>query len=294
MTRNASPSGLIPRNQLFVFDAGEVFAHVLSDHPVRNVFAVPAVTVQRQLSVFLRKKVMQQLFGQDNGDRFGRIRIERLYFYVTDCGPYGQRGIRRQRPRRGRPRHEVQRPFDPFEQRLAFRVANDPELRRAGRVLHVAVAARLVQLVVAEPRAGGRRIGLYRISFIQQSLLVQLGEQEPQRLDVLVVVGDVRVVHVDPVPHVAGQPFPHVGIGHHLAAADAVVLLDRNFRADVLFGDAELLFDAQFDGQSVRVPSRFAVYEKTLLRFVAADDVLDRTRHDVVDPRRSVGRRGPS
>ncbi len=64
------------------------------------------------------------------------------------------------------------------------------------------------------------------------------------------------------------------------------------FLPDVLLGDAEFLLDAQLDGQSVGVPSRLAVHEIALLRLVAADDVLDRAGHDVMDARHAVGRGG--
>ena len=283
--------GRDPREQRLVADACQVLAHVLALDAERYVFAAGLVAVHRKVFVLLREIGRAQVFGQKDGKRSARIGIERPHAHVADSGPHGQRRVRGQRPRRRRPCHEVHVAVGPVEQPFALLVAHDAEQGRAGRVLHVAVTAGLVQLVIAETRTGRRRVRLNRIALVKKPLLVQFGKQMPQRLDILVVIGNVRVLHVDPVAHPARQPLPCVGIGHHFLAADAVVLLDRNFRADVLFGDAELLFDAQFDGQSVRVPSRFAVYEKTLLRFVAADDVLDRTRHDVVDPRRSVGRR---
>ena len=71
--------------------------------------------------------------------------------------------------------------------------------------------------------------------------------------------------------------------------ARAVVLLDGDLLADVLLGDAEFLLDAQLYGQSVGVPSRLAVYQIALLRLVAADDVLDRAGHDMVNARHAVG-----
>lgn len=39
---------------------------------------------------------------------------------------------------------------------------------------------------------------------------------------------DGSILHVDPVPHLAREALPLVGIGHHLAAAGIVVLFDRS------------------------------------------------------------------
>ena len=233
-----------------------------------------------------------EVFGEDDRLRLFGVGVAALDLDVFDRGAYGQRGVRRQGPRRGRPRQEIERPLDIAEELFAFRVADDPELRRACRILHVAVAARLVQLVRRKPRARRRRVGLDRIALIEQPLVEKLFEQPPQGFDIFVVVGDVRIVHVDPVPHLAGQVFPRPREFHDGLAAGAVVLLDRNLPADVFLGDAELLFDAQLHGKPVRIPARLAVHEIPLLRLVAAKDVLDRAGHDMVDAGHPVGRRG--
>ena len=69
---------------------------------------------------------------------------------------------------------------------------------------------------------------------------------------------------------------------------DGAIVQDENTGA-VLFTP----LTAQLDGQAVGVPSRLAVHQIALLRLVAADDVLDRARHDVMDARQSVGRGRP-
>jgi len=282
--------GRDPREQRLVADACQVLAHVLALDTERYVFAAGLVAVHRKVFVLLREIGRAQVFGQKDGKRSARIGIERPHAHVADSGPHGQRRVRGQRPGRRRPCHEVHVAVGPVEQPFALLVAHDAEQGRAGRVLHVAVTAGLVQLVIAETRTGRRRVRLNRIALVKKPLLVQFGKQMPQRLDILVVIGDVRVLHIDPVAHPARQPLPCVGIGHHLPAADAVVLLDRYFRPDILLRDAELLLDAQLDGQSVRIPSGFAMDQKAPLGLVAADDVLDRAGHHMVDTRHAVGR----
>ena len=233
-----------------------------------------------------------ELFSEDDRLRPVGIGVAALDLDVFDRGTYGQRRVRGQGPRRGGPSQEIERPLDAGEKLLALLVADDFELRRAGRVLHVAVAAGLVQLVGRETRSRRRRIGLDGVALVEQPLVEELLEEPPQRLDVFVVIGDVGIVHIDPVAHLAGQVLPHARKLHDGFAAGAVVLLDGDLFADVLLGDAELLLDAQFDRKSVRIPPRLAVHEVALLRLVTAENVLDRTGHDVVDARRAVGRRG--
>ena len=83
---------------------------------------------------------------------------------------------------------------------LGFRVENG-ELGRHRGVLHIAVAAGLVEFVRTEARSGGRRIGLDGVAFVEQALLVELSEQPLEGFDVGVLVGDVGVFHIHPVAH---------------------------------------------------------------------------------------------
>ena len=282
-----------PRNQRLVLDPGQLFAEEFARHPVRNVLPVAVVAVQIEFLVLFRKIVVKQVTGQHHCNGLPRIRIVGPHPYVMDTGTDSQRGIRRQRPRCGRPGHEIEVALHPVEQLFALIVANHFELCGASGILHIAVTPRLVQLVVAEARPGRRRIGLDRIAFVEQSFFIKLAQQVPQRLDVFVVVGDIGILHVDPVPHLAREALPLVGIGHHLAAAGIVVLFDRDFRPDILFGDSEFLLDAQFHGQAVGIPASLAVHKETALRLVTADNILDRAGHHVVDARTAVGRGRP-
>ena len=209
---------------------------------------------------FLGEVCGHELFGEDDRLRTVGIGVAAFDLDVFDRGTYGQRRVRGQGPRRGSPSQEIERSLDAGEKLLALLVADDFELRRAGRVLDVAVAAGLVQLVGRETRSRRRRVGLDGVALVEQPLVEELLQEPPQRLDVFVVVGDVRVVHVDPVAHLAREVLPLARELHHRLAARAVVLLDGDLLADVFLGDAELLLDAQFHGQSVSVPSGLAVH----------------------------------
>ena len=144
----------------------------------------------------------------------------------------------------------------------------------------------------AEAGAGGGGEGLYCVALVEQSLVIELFEQIPERLDVPVVVCDVGVVHVDPVPHVACEVLPRIGVLHHVLAAGLVVLVNGDLRADILLGDAEGFLNAELYWQAVGVPSSLTLDLVTLHRPEAADGVLDGARHDMVDSGHPVGRGG--
>src|SRR5690606_21580377 len=65
------------------------------------------------------------------------------------------------------------------------------------------------------------------------------------------------------------------------------------FLADVLLGNAQSFFDSKFDRQSMSIPTTFALHLVAFEGFIAAEDILDRSRHNVVDARHSVGRGRP-
>ena len=116
---------------------------------------------------------------------------------------------------------------------------------------------------------GCGRVGLDGITLVEQSLLIELLEQVPERLDVLVVVGDVGVLEVHPVAHLVGQLCPLVRVHHHILAAGIVVVIDRNLLADVFLRDAQRLLHAQFYRQAVCVPARLALHLEALHGLVA-------------------------
>ena len=270
---------LEPRDQLAVADAHQLPALVRAVEHLKG-----------HLRLGIEPRVYQVL--GDNVHCLGpRVGIGAPDAYVVDVGADAEGGVRGQGPRRGGPGQDAKRKAL-YEQLFGSRVAEDVELHRGGRIAHVLVAAGLVELVRAEARAVGRRIRLDGETLVQQTFIVNLTEQVPQRLDVAVVVGDVRVVHVHPVADAVGQRGPLLRVLHHLGAARRVVFFHRDLGADVGLRDAELLLDAQLDRQAVRVPAGLALHAEARLGLVAAHGILDGTGHHVVDAGHAVrGRR---
>ena len=159
----------------------------------------------------------------------------------------------------------------------------DTELCHTGRILDISIATGLVELVGAQSRPCGRGVGLDGVALVEQTLLVDLAEQIPQGLYIAVVVGDIGVLHVHPVPHEASELLPLVGVLHHLTATGGVVFVDADLLADVLLGDTEGFLDTELYRQTMSIPAGLAVDTEALHRLVPTEDILDRACHDVVN-----------
>ena len=167
------------------------------------------------------------------------------------------------------------------------------ERRHDRGVLDLAVAAGLVEFVRAQAGTGGGAVRLNGVSLVQQPFAVELGQQPPHALDVRILVGDIRVLHVHPVAHLAREVVPNACVPHDRLAARGVVVLHADGLPDVLLRDAQFFLDSELDGQSVGVPAGFALDPVALQRLVPAEQVFERAGHDVVDARHAV-RRGRS
>ncbi len=288
--------GLDGRHQLLVLHAHEVSALVSGYDAIG--YQLLALLVLRHLATVRDGSLGGQVgvqtgLGQHQRHLVGGIGVVGLDGHVVNLRPYAECRVGSQCPRRGGPSQEVR--CSPACH-LGLRVLH-LELCSTCGVLHVAIASGLVQLVARQARAGCGRIGLYGVSLVEQALLVELLQQPPQGLDVLVVVGDVGMVQVDEVAHLLGQLAPLLGEHHHVLAALAVVVLGRDVAlrllvVDVGLGDAQLLLHAQLYGQSVGVPSGLAPDLVAAHGLIAVEGVLDAACQHVVDAGVSVGRGG--
>ena len=181
-----------------------------------------------------------------------------------------------------------------FYQQLTA-ITHHPKQRRTRRVLHVAIAARQVQFVARKTRSGGRRIGLNRVALVEHLLLVELLQEPPERFNVFVVVGDVRIVEIDEIAHSLGQFAPFLRVHHHVFATFKVVIFRRNVArrfvvVDVGLRNAQSLLHAELHRQSVGVPAGLAMHLEALHRLIAVERVLQGTPQHVVDARMTIGR----
>ena len=259
-------------------------------HDVVRLFAVAALGIGEERFVFAAlvfapllhgERCIRPLFEQRGHERLREhvARAGRLDLGVVLLRVDAQRDVGRERPRRGRPGEEI---------RIFKSLASEAD--EDGRLFHVLVSLR--DLVRRERGAAARAVRHDLVPLVQEALFPDLFERPPHGLDVLVVVGDVRVLHVRPVADAFGHALPFALVLPHALLA----LLDKGLDA-VLFNillavHAEQFFDLQLDGQAVRIPARLAQDVAALHRLVARDDVLHHAREDMPDVRLAVRRRG--
>ena len=280
-------AGLYPRHELGIAHAHEVAALERAHHAIGQHFVAGREGHFGFGSLGLEVGG-EAAFGQDSGEFFTVIGVERLHGHVVDVRADAECGIRGEGPRRGCPSEEDS--ASPFAERCG-RIEHF-ELGRDGRVLHIAVSAGLVEFVARETGTGSGAVRLNGVALVEITLVIQLTEQPPKCFDVGVFVRHIGVFHVHPVAHEVRKIRPFARELHDVAAALGVVLVDRDFLADIFLGDAEFFLHAKFNGETVGVPTGFAFHLKALHRFVTTEHVFDGARHHVVNAGVAVSRRG--
>ena len=219
------------------------------------------------------------------------VGIVGLHHAVGVAWSHAESGVRRQCPWCCCPCGEIcLSPFAPL--RLRFR---ELEEGCGCGVLHVAVATRLVQLVRRESCSRSWGVWLNGVALVEQALVVELSEQPPKSLYVLVVVGDVRVVEVNEIAHLLCQLSPLCCEFHHVFTAAVVVVLHRDvfvrlMVVDVCLGYSKFLLHTELHGQSVCVPSCLSLHLIALHRLVSVEGVLNGACEHMVYSRVSVCR----
>ncbi len=282
-----------PGEKLLVAHAHQVAALELGDNLVGDHFVARLVAAQRLVLALGLEIGIDTGLGHEIGGRAAAVGVEALKRHIVDLGAHAQGGVAGQCPRRCGPcdNLDVVPTLVDLAQELLHHlvvVVLDGELGGYRLVLHIAVASRHVQLVAAQAGASGRRIGLNGVALVEQALVVELLEEPPQGLDIAVFVGDIRVLHVDPVTYLASEVFPLLGVFHHLLAAGGIILVDAYFLAYVFLGDAKRLLHAELHRQPVGVPASLAQHLVALHRLVAAYDVLNRASQHVMNAGHSV------
>ena len=109
---------------------------------------------------------------------------------------------------------------------------------------------------------------------------MQLLEQPPKGLHVLVVVSYVWIVEVNEVSHLLRQATPLGSKLHDIIAALVVIVLYGDvfvglLVVDVSLGYPKLLFNAKLNGQSVCVPPGLAMNLVALHGLVSVEGIFD-------------------
>ena len=127
-------------------------------------------------------------------------------------------------------------------------------------------------------------------ALVEKALLPDLLKRPPLGLDEIIVVGDIRIIHIRPETDGGGEILPHA-----LVFPDALLaVLDERLQAvllDLLLAvQAQHLLHFQLHRKSVGVPAGFSRNHIALHGAVARNHVLDDTGQHMADVGLSVGR----
>ncbi len=153
------------------------------------------------------------------------------------------------------------------------------------------------QFMRTQHRFGFRILRNDLVILVDQSFVENRFQGPPDRLDVVVVAGDVGCIHIHPVSHLFGQPSPSLAVVLDMMI-DQRLCLGVEFTGSVLL-DLGLVFQAQFffhrnlHRKSVSVPSCLAGNLVPLHGFETTDDILDRAAEDMMHSRLAVHGRRP-
>ena len=206
--------------------------------------------------------------------------------HVGQVRVHGDRGVGDERPRGGRPYHELLAGID---RRVAL---HDRQAHVHRRIDHVAVDVGLAELVAGQRGLVAGAVGDDLEALVEQALLVDGLQRPPHRLDVRGIERAIGVVEIDPEADPLGQPVPLLDVAEDLLPAAGVELGDPVALDVVLAGEAELGLHGQLNRETVAVPAALALDVMTLHRLEAGEDVLERPREHVVRAGGAVGRRG--
>ena len=115
-------------------------------------------------------------------------------------------------------------------------------------------------------------------------------QQPPKCFNIFIVISDIWIVHVNPISHTFCQVAPFCRVFHHILTTFLVVFLYRYFRTDICLCYTKVIFHAQFNWQSVSIPSSLTVYLIPLHCLISVKRILDCSRKNMVYTWMPVGR----
>ena len=147
--------------------------------------------------------------------------------------------------------------------------------------------------MAGERRSAARAIRHDFMTLVQKALIGNLLDGPPDGFDIVIVVGDIRVVHIAPI----SDRIAHFMPLRRIFPDGFLAFFVEGFHAvpfDVLFAvQFQQLFNFQLNRQAMRIPAGFAENMVPFHRFIARDDILDRARQNMADVRLAVCRRRP-
>ncbi len=129
------------------------------------------------------------------------------------------------------------------------------------------------------------------MSFVQKSFVSNLFYCPPNRLNIVVIVSDIRVIHINPVANTTGHFFPFTLIFPNTF----LTFFDKRLNSVVfnfLFAvNAKHFFNFKLNRQAVSIPACFTQNFKAFHCFIAWNNVLHNPCQNMPDVRLTIGSR---
>ena len=181
-----------------------------------------------------------------------------------------------QRPGRGRPGQEIGIILTLHFEAHVCRVLAD-----------LLVALR--HLMAGQRRAAAGAVGDHLVPAVQEALVGDLPEAPPHGFYIVVMVGDIGILHVQPVGHLLGHVLPLAQILPNALFAGLNKGLHAIGLYPLLAFQAQALFNLQLNRQAMGIPAGHAQHILALHGVEARDQVLHGPGQDVADMRLAVG-----
>ena len=134
-------------------------------------------------------------------------------------------------------------------------------------------------------------IGNYFKALVEQALIPDGLQRPPLRLNIIVIVCHVRIVHIRPETDDIGELLPHPLIFPDTLLTFLHERLDAVGFDLILTFDANLLLHFQFHRKSMGIPTGFTRHILAFHGMISRDHVLDHTGQHMPDMRLAVGSR---
>ena len=125
--------------------------------------------------------------------------------------------------------------------------------------------------------------------FVKQTFFMDLFQCPPFRFNIIIIIGDIGVLHIRPVANTFGKALPLIFILPDTLFA----FLDKVLHAicfDLFLTiQPQLLFHFQLYGQTMGIPARFTQYVVAIHRFIAREEVFNAASQNMADMRFAIG-----
>ena len=139
--------------------------------------------------------------------------------------------------------------------------------------------------------ATARAIRYNLVALVQQALLPDFVQCPPYRLNIIIFVGNIWMLHICPEAYYIGEFLPHALVLPNRLTALLNKWLNAVLLNLLLAIQAQQLLNLQLNRQTVGIPTSLAENLLPLHRLVTRQHILDNTSQHMTDMRLAVGSR---